>query len=72
MYYYDKIYFSTSLDNLVKIAKEHGYFKHYNIDFKDKNLDIFKLPDKKILIQNDSVEEYASASYCRHIAHYFL
>jgi N-acetyl sugar amidotransferase len=51
--YYDKIYFSASLDKLSKIAKEHGYFDYYKINFKEKNLDIFKLPEKKTLIEND-------------------
>ena len=51
--YYDKIYFSTPLNNLAKIAKEHGYFDHYKIDFKEKNLDIFQLPKKELLIKND-------------------
>ena len=51
--YYDKIYFSTALENLVKIGKEHKYFEHYGIDFKEKNLDIFKLPKKEDLINND-------------------
>ena len=51
--YYDKIYFSTPLNKLAKIAKEHGYFDHYKIDFKEKNLDIFQLPKKELLIKND-------------------
>ena len=51
--YYDKIYFSTPLDKLAKIAKEHGYFDYYKIDFKEKNLDIFQLPKKELLIKND-------------------
>jgi len=51
--YYDKIYFSTPLNKLAKIAKEHGYFDYYKIDFKEKNLDIFQLPKKELLIKND-------------------
>lgn len=51
--YYDKIYFSTPLNKLAQIAKEHGYFDHYKIDFKEKNLDIFHLPKKDLLIKND-------------------
>ena len=51
--YYDKIYFSTPLNKLAKIAKEHGYFDHYKSDFKEKNLDIFQLPKKELLIKND-------------------
>tara|TARA_B100000795_G_scaffold270066_1_gene262427 strand:+ start:8873 stop:10078 length:1206 start_codon:yes stop_codon:yes gene_type:complete len=51
--YYDKIYFSTSLDKLSQIAQEQGYFDYYKIDFKKKNLDIFQLPSKDLLIEND-------------------
>ena len=53
--YYDKIYFSASLDKLSKIAKEHGYFNYYKIDFKEKNLDIFKLPEKNYLLKTIAI-----------------
>ena len=49
--WYEKIYFSTPLEEIVKIAKEDGYFKYYDIDFKDGNLDIYNLPKKNDLIK---------------------
>jgi len=42
--YYEKIYFSTSLEKIVEIGKTEGYFDHYGIDLKKGNLNIFKLP----------------------------
>lgn len=47
--YYEKIYFSTPLEKIIKIAKEDKYFEHYNIDFKEKSLDIYNLPHADVL-----------------------
>jgi N-acetyl sugar amidotransferase len=47
--YYEKIYFSTSIDSIIKIAKQDKYFKYYDIDFKESHLNIFKLPELKVL-----------------------
>ena len=41
---YEKIYFSTPLYNLVKIAKEQGYFDHYGINFNEGLLKFWQLP----------------------------
>lgn len=50
--YYEKIYYSTPLESLVDIAEADGYFKHYNINLKKGNLNVYHLPSKKELIQN--------------------
>ncbi len=49
--WYEKIYFSTPIDNIVKIAKDDGYFKYYDIPFSKGNLNIYDLPNKKDLIK---------------------
>ena len=30
--------------NIIKIAQEDGYFKHYNFEYKENMLNVFKLP----------------------------
>ena len=39
----------------IKIAKQDKYFKYYDIDFKESHLNIFKLPELKILKEKLSV-----------------
>jgi len=42
---FEDVYYSTSLENIIKIAEEDGYFKHYNFEYKKNMLNIFKLPN---------------------------
>jgi len=48
---YEKIYFSTPMKSLIKIAKKDGYFDYYGLDYKAGLENVWKLPEKKELIK---------------------
>jgi len=41
---YEKIYFSTPIEKLIKIAKDQGYFDHYKIQYHEGITEFWKLP----------------------------
>ncbi len=49
---YEKIYFSTPLNSLIKIAKDQGYFDHYKIKFNNGLTSFWELPQKDKLLKS--------------------